>query len=111
MDNRDCFILIYNNFYFQLKHPYSVERCILKSPPGTAQNAATIRKQAVSVPGLIYAVEQCERNLIILSKKTKVGVFSNVFIGIFRYFEKFHPLILYKKIKLVFKPVIRYIQS
>ena len=35
-------------------------------------NAATIRKQAVSVPGLVYAVEQCERNLIILGKKTSV---------------------------------------
>ncbi|XP_063680989.1 Fanconi anemia group I protein homolog [Bolinopsis microptera] len=44
---------------------------------GTAQNAATIRKQAVSVPGLIYAVEQCERNLIILSKKTKTDLMEH----------------------------------
>ncbi|KAL5259148.1 hypothetical protein ACHWQZ_G009563 [Mnemiopsis leidyi] len=44
---------------------------------GAAQNAATLRKQAVSVPGLVFSVEQCERNLIILSKKTKTDLMEH----------------------------------
>ena len=40
---------------------------------GRKVGAAAIRKQAVSVPGIVYSVEQTERNLIILSKKIKVG--------------------------------------
>ena len=41
---------------------------------GGRVGAAAIRKQAVSVPGIVYAIEQTERNLIILSKKLGVCV-------------------------------------
>jgi len=32
---------------------------------------SAVKRQAVSLPGVVYAVEQCERHLILLSTKAK----------------------------------------